>query len=72
VPDSPLKLRQRLGLAAVELRRSGNGTEYCYFPDRTSAAEYVQSLPPSAENIVLRESNLEDVFVELTGRRVSE
>jgi len=69
---SPLKLRQRLGLAAVELRRSGNGTEYHYFPDRASATEYVQSLPSSAESIVLRESNLEDVFVELTGRRVSE
>jgi len=69
---SPLELRKRLGLAAVELRRNGNGTEYSYFPDRASATEYVQSLPPSAENIVLRESNLEDVFVELTGRRVSE
>jgi ABC-2 type transport system ATP-binding protein len=69
---SPLDLRKRLGLAAVELRRSGNGTEYRYFPDRASATVYVQSLPSSAENIVLRESNLEDVFVELTGRRVSE
>lgn len=69
---SPLELRKHLGLAVVERRRSGDDTEYRYFQDRGSATEYVQSLPSSTERIVMRESNLEDVFVELTGRRVSE
>lgn len=69
---SPLELRRHLGLTTVELRHDGNNTEYRYFPDRTTAAKYVQTLPSSAENIVMRESNLEDVFVELTGRRVCE
>ena len=69
---SPLELRRHLGLTTVELRNGGNNTEYRYFPDRTTAAKYVQTLPSSAENIVMRESNLEDVFVELTGRRVCE
>ncbi len=69
---SPLELRRHLGLTTVELRSEGNNTEYRYFPDRTTAAKYVQTLPSSAENIVMRESNLEDVFVELTGRRVCE
>ena len=69
---SPLELRRHLGLTTVELRHGGNNTEYRYFPDRTTAAKYVQTLPSSAENIVMRESNLEDVFVELTGRRVCE
>ena len=69
---SPLELRRHLGLTTIELRNDGNNTEYRYFPDRTTAAKYVQTLPSSAENLVMRESNLEDVFVELTGRRVCE
>ena len=34
--------------------------------------EYVQSVPASSGSITLRRSNLEDVFIELTGRKVSE
>ncbi len=67
---SPLELRQNLGLVTVESRKSENNTEYRYFPDRTAAAEYVKTLP-SGGNIIMRESNLEDVFVELTGRKVT-
>lgn len=67
---SPLELRQNLGLVTVESRKSENNTEYRYFPDRTAAAEYVKMLP-SGGNIIMRESNLEDVFVELTGRKVT-
>jgi ABC-2 type transport system ATP-binding protein len=67
---SPLELRQGLGLFTVESRESENETEYRYFPDRAAAAEYVKTLP-SGDNMVMRESNLEDVFVELTGRKVT-
>jgi ABC-2 type transport system ATP-binding protein len=68
--DSPLELRRSLGLFTVESRRRDNGTEYRYFPDRAAAAEAVKALPPG-DNVVMRESNLEDVFVELTGRKVT-
>jgi len=66
---SPLELRQTLGLIAVELQGDGNGTTYRYFPDRQSASAFIQSLP-STKKVVMRESNLEDVFIELTGQKV--
>ncbi|MDF0591303.1 ABC transporter ATP-binding protein [Candidatus Methanocrinis natronophilus] len=68
--DSPIELRRSLGLFTVESRRRDNETEYRYFPDRTAATEAVKALPPG-DNVVMRESNLEDVFVELTGRKVT-
>ncbi len=67
---SPLDLRQRLGMIAVEMQMPENGTEYRYFPDRASAGDFIQTLPGS-EKVVLRESNLEDVFIELTGQKVT-
>jgi len=68
---SPQQLRQRLGRVTVEEQGEDNGTRYSYFPDRRSAAEYVQSLP-SRERVAMRELNLEDVFVELTGQKVAD
>ena len=69
---SPLELRQRLGLVTVETFSNNKDTHYNYFPDRTAATSYVQDLPPDVKTIIVRESNLEDVFVELTGRKVGE
>jgi len=69
---SPLELRRSLGMITVEERLMDNNTKYRYFPDRASAADYIQNIPSNAENVTMRESNLEDVFVELTGQRVSE
>jgi ABC-2 type transport system ATP-binding protein len=66
---SPLSLRQKLGMIAVEMNLNGNGTEYKYFPDRAKAAQFIAALP-STERVVMRESNLEDVFIELTGQKV--
>jgi ABC-2 type transport system ATP-binding protein len=54
----------------VEMQLSENGTQYRYFPDRALAAEFIQTLP-STERVVMRESNLEDVFIELTGQKVT-
>jgi ABC-2 type transport system ATP-binding protein len=67
--DRPFELRQRLGLFTVEVLREGNGTQYHYFQERRTAAEYARGLP-NREKIVMRESNLEDVFIELTGQKV--
>ncbi len=67
--DAPLNLRRKLGMIAVEMQANGNGTEYRYFPDRATAAEFVQGLPGN-DKVVMRESNLEDVFIEFTGQKV--
>jgi ABC-2 type transport system ATP-binding protein len=66
----PLELRQRLGLVTVETLVNNKETLYQYFADREAANRYVQSLPPEAKTVIIRESNLDDVFVELTGRKV--
>ena len=70
--DSPLELRQRLGLVTVETLSNNRDTNYHYFPDRTAATNYAQGLPSDVKTIIVRESNLEDVFVELTGRKVGD
>ena len=67
---SPLELRSQLGIYTVETMANGNTGRYCYFPDESAAKKYVSKLPPGEEMIVIRESNLEDVFIELTGQKV--
>jgi len=69
---SPLELRQRLGLVTLETLSNNKDTHYTYFPDRAAATSYAQGLPPDIKTIIVRESNLEDVFVELTGRKVGD
>lgn len=66
----PLELRKRLGLVTVETLVNNRETRYQYFADRVAATSYVQNLPPDAKTIIIRDSNLEDVFVELTGQKV--
>jgi ABC-2 type transport system ATP-binding protein len=68
----PLDLRQRLGLITVETLVNNKETRYQYFADKAAATSYVQNLPPDAKTIIIRESNLEDVFVELTGQKVDD
>jgi ABC-2 type transport system ATP-binding protein len=68
--DTPLALREKLGLVAVEAHVNNKETHYKYFADRASATRYVQSLPATAGTVIIRDSNLEDVFVELTGEKV--
>ncbi len=72
VLGSPQELRQKVGKVTVETLVDGKFTRYEHFPNREAAMCYVQSLPPDAKKIVLREANLEDVFVELTGKKVGE
>jgi ABC-2 type transport system ATP-binding protein len=68
----PLELRKKLGLVTVETLINNRETRYEYFADRAAATSYVQNLPPDAKTVIIRESNLEDVFVELTGRKVED
>jgi ABC-2 type transport system ATP-binding protein len=66
----PLELRQKLGLITVETLVNNKETRYQYFADRAEAKRYVQNLPPEVKTIIIRDSNLEDVFVEETGQKV--
>jgi len=68
----PLELRQKLGCVTVETLVNNKETRYQYFADREEAKSYVQSLPPDVKTIIIRESNLEDVFVEQTGQKVED
>jgi ABC-2 type transport system ATP-binding protein len=68
----PAELRQRVGLVAVETLVDGKFTAYKYFPDRDAATKYAQDLPPDVKTIIIRDSNLEDVFVEMTGKKVGD
>jgi ABC-2 type transport system ATP-binding protein len=67
---TPLQLRNKLGLVTVETLVRNKETRYQYFADRAAATSYVQNLPPEVKTIIIRDSNLEDVFVEKTGEKV--
>jgi ABC-2 type transport system ATP-binding protein len=69
---NPLELRQKLGLVTVETLVNNKDTRYQYFPNKAAASSYVQGLPNDVKTIIIRESNLEDVFVELTGQKVGD
>ena len=66
----PAELRQKTGLFTVETLENNKHTRYQYFPTREAATSYVQSLSSDVKTILIRESNLEDTFVELTGEKV--
>ena len=66
--DEPQTLCEKVGNVAVEYVMDGK-TEYRYFSDRDSAKDFVATLNDE-ENVVIRKTNLEDVFVELTGDSV--
>ena len=68
----PQELRQKIGLTAVETLEAGKFTNYRYFDDQESAKKFVETLSTETKRIVIRDSNLEDVFVELTGAKVEE
>ncbi len=65
--DTPSSLCQQLGNYVVEWDGS-NGREYKFFNSRSDGANFAATLEGST---TLRRSNLEDVFVELTGRTVN-
>ena len=66
--DEPRALCEKVGNVAVEYVIDEK-TEYRYFSDRDSAKEFVNTLEDE-DNVVIRKTNLEDVFVELTGSSV--
>jgi len=69
--DKPMALRQKVGSTVVETLVNKQ-THYQFFADREAATNYVQSLPSEAKTVIIRESNLEDVFLEQTGEKVGD
>ena len=65
---APVDLCQKVGQFAVEWTED-TGMKVRFFEERSSAAGYITQLNANA---TLRKTNLEDVFVELTGRKVSD
>ena len=64
---TPEKLVNDLGKFAVDIEDS-NGLEVEFFETREEAAEFLSKL---SKNAAIRQANLEDVFIRLTGRRVN-
>lgn len=67
----PAELCLHLGPVTVEVCTNDGDRHHQQFPDRAAAASFVQSLSRNGKATV-RETNLEDVFVELTGRKVGD
>jgi ABC-2 type transport system ATP-binding protein len=68
----PAELRQTVGMITVEILADGAFTRYEHFANRETATQYVQKLSSPTKSIIIRDSSLEDVFVELTGKKVDE
>jgi len=66
--DEPKKLCENVGNVAVEYMEDGK-TSYRYFKTDSEAKEFVSGLSDMT-NVLIRATNLEDVFVELTGSSV--
>ena len=64
--DEPKQLCERVGTIAVEYV-DGDHTVYKYFSSRDEARNFVSGI---STNVSMRDTNLEDVFVELTGKSV--
>jgi ABC-2 type transport system ATP-binding protein len=65
--DTPTRLISGVGNVTVE-RDDSDGLDTSFFETREEAAQYVARHPMNAR---IRNTNLEDVFISLTGRRVT-
>ncbi|MDY7033633.1 MAG: ATP-binding cassette domain-containing protein [Thermodesulfobacteriota bacterium] len=66
--DDPEQLLKVAGNIVVETL-SDDGPRAKFFQNRDEASEFAAS---SNEDVIVRKSNLEDVFIQLTGRRVAD
>jgi len=68
---SPADLCNRIGSTAVEYHGRDHKTEYRYFSSRGDANDFASTLGDEY-TVLIRNTNLEDCFVELTGKKVEE
>lgn len=62
------ELRQRHGEGLL-MKQSGDRWDYQFFPTMSDARQYLEQQPDKT-GMMIRSSNLEDIFVELTGRNL--
>lgn len=62
------ELRQKHGEGLV-VTQSGDRWDYRFFPNLEAANQHLEQLPQKT-GVMVRPSNLEDIFVELTGRQL--
>lgn len=65
---TPADLCNRVGSTAVEYHDSNYVTEYRYFHSRSEANDFASTL--GNDTVLIRNTSLEDCFVELTGKKV--
>jgi ABC-2 type transport system ATP-binding protein len=70
--DTPANLREKVGSIVVETLVGNKETHYQFFVNRDAANHYVKGLPSDVKTVIIRESNLEDVFIEQTGEKVGD
>lgn len=68
---TPEDLCQRVGSTAVEYFDENKKTRYMYFPSRDEATDFLKSLTTN-DSVTIRNTSLEDCFVELTGESVGD
>jgi len=68
---SPAELCNRIGSTTVEYHGPNHVTVYKYFTSRSEANEFASTLD-SSHTILIRNTSLEDCFVELTGKKVGD
>lgn len=67
---TPKELASRVGEYTVVITDSEGRAEYAHFKDRDSATEYSAGITKG--EVLVRRTNLEDCFVELTGKKVKD
>ncbi|MFN3535179.1 MAG: ABC transporter ATP-binding protein [Desulfatiglandales bacterium] len=65
--DTPLRLKRELGAYVVEEQMGNGKVRYHMFHSKGEAHEFARGC---ACQVTIRESNLEDVFIRLTGERI--
>lgn len=68
---SPVELCNRIGSTAVEYHGTDHSTRYKYFSSRGDANDFASTLGDEY-TVLIRNTSLEDCFVELTGKKVEE
>ncbi len=69
--DTPAELSKRLGSFTVEYYGTDRKTQYCYFNSKEEADSFSKTLDDT-NTVLLRRTNLSDVFVKLTGNQIAE
>jgi ABC-2 type transport system ATP-binding protein len=69
--DTPLELRRKIGLYTVEISETNGCVRNQFFSDYETAKDYAGRIAVKPTSVMVRESNLEDVFIEITGQKTA-